>query len=121
KFVRLNSVLMTPVQASVEVLATSAELSAKPGGTATGDFLVTNHGLESDFTVSCTDELAFYDSLSPSSIHLTNNGSGTVSVTFKVPSDAKEGSVSTVTVTAQSQKQTSSVNSAVTQFVVLSE
>ncbi|XP_066988302.1 uncharacterized protein [Macrobrachium rosenbergii] len=117
-FCRLMSVLITPVQASVEVASTTKELSARPGDKATGKFIVTNYGLESDFTITATDDKHFITSVTPS-VHITQNSSSYVTVGFSVPSSATPGTVSTVTVTAASVKQTQSVNSAVTQFVVL--
>ncbi|XP_064098255.1 von Willebrand factor A domain-containing protein 7-like [Macrobrachium nipponense] len=117
-FCRLMSVLITPVQASVEVASTTKELSARPGDKATGKFIVTNYGLESDFTITATDDKHFITSVTPS-VHITQNSSAYVTVGFSVPTSATPGTVSTVTVTAASVKQTQSVNSAVTQFVVL--
>lgn len=64
-FSRLQPVLISPVKASVEVLATSAELSAKPGHAAQGDFLVTNFGLESDFNITGTDSGKFLQYMEP--------------------------------------------------------
>lgn len=55
------------------------------------------------------------------SIHLTTNGTGVVTASFSVPSGSLPGTVSTIILTAQSVKQTQSVNSAVTQLVVLPE
>ncbi|CAL4114738.1 unnamed protein product, partial [Meganyctiphanes norvegica] len=119
QFVRLMSVLITPVEASVEVLATSDELAAKPGNDGYGDFLVTNYGLESNFSLTCIDELKFYKSMTPTSLYLATNESGTVTVTFHVKRAEEPGTVSMVTFTAQSLKQTASVNSAITHFTVL--
>lgn len=121
EFCRMLPVLITPVQASVEVWATSEDLSARPGESTAGDFLITNYGLDSDFQVSVTDDMKYFTSLSPSTIHLKNNESGLVTATFTVPSSSLPGTVSTIVFTAQSVKQTHSVNSAVTQLVVLPE
>ncbi|MPC24810.1 von Willebrand factor A domain-containing protein 7 [Portunus trituberculatus] len=135
KFCRLLPVLITPVQASVEVLATSEELSARPSESTSGDFLIKNFGLESDFQVTVTDDMKYFTKVTPStiisvvallccpthSIHLTSNGSGVVTASFSVPSDSVPGTVSTIILTAQSIKQTQSVNSAVTQLVVVPE
>ncbi|XP_027213280.2 von Willebrand factor A domain-containing protein 7 [Penaeus vannamei] len=118
-FSRLQPVLISPVKASVEVLATSAELSAKPGHAAQGDFLVTNFGLESDFNITGTDSGKFLQYMEPAVIHLTEGGSGTVTAHFKVKTDTAPGTVSTVMVTAQSLKQTYSVNTAITHFHVV--
>ncbi|XP_064098435.1 von Willebrand factor A domain-containing protein 7-like [Macrobrachium nipponense] len=117
-FCRLMSVLITPVQASVEVASTTKELSARPGDKATGKFIVTNYGLESDFTITASDDKRYITSVTPS-VHILQNSSAVVTVQFSVPASATPGTVSTVTVTAASVKQTQSVNSAVTQFVVL--
>ncbi|XP_042873279.1 von Willebrand factor A domain-containing protein 7-like [Penaeus japonicus] len=118
-FSRLQSVLISPVKASVEVLATSNDLSASPGHTAQGDFLVTNYGLESDFNITGTDSGKFLQYMEPSTIHLTEGGSGTVTAHFKVKTGTAPGTVSTVMVTAQSLKQTYSVNTAITHFLVV--
>ncbi|TOF80054.1 hypothetical protein CGJ15_26415, partial [Vibrio parahaemolyticus] len=50
KYQRVQPVLITPVATSVEVRATSEDLSAQPGTTATAKFVVTNYGLDSYFT-----------------------------------------------------------------------
>ncbi|XP_068237397.1 von Willebrand factor A domain-containing protein 7-like [Palaemon carinicauda] len=118
RFCRLMSVLITPVQASVEVASTTRELSAKPGERATGKFIVTNYGLESDFKITASDDKRFITSVTPS-VHIPQNSSEYITVEFSVPTSAIPGAVSTVTVTAASLKQTQSVNSAITQFVVL--
>ncbi|XP_063860185.1 von Willebrand factor A domain-containing protein 7-like [Scylla paramamosain] len=121
KFCRLLPVLITPVQASVEVLATSEELSARPSESTSGDFLIKNFGLESDFQVTVTDDMKYFTEVTPSTIHLTSNGSEVVTASFSVPSGSVPGTVSTIILTAQSAKQKQSVNSAVTQLVVLPE
>lgn len=54
-------------------------------------------------------------------MYLKTNESGLVTATFTVPSSSLPGTVSTIVFTAQSVKQTHSVNSAVTQLVVLPE
>ncbi|XP_037789699.1 von Willebrand factor A domain-containing protein 7-like [Penaeus monodon] len=118
-FSRLQPVLITPVKASVEVLATSDDLSAKPGNLAQGDFLVTNFGLESDFNITGTDSGKFLHYMEPTVIHLTEGGSGTVTAHFKVKTGTAPGTVSTVMVTARSLKQTYSVNTAITHFHVV--
>lgn len=66
EFCRLLPVLITPVQASVEVLATSDELSARPTESTSGDFLISNFGLESDFHVTVTDDMKYFTTVSPS-------------------------------------------------------
>lgn len=54
-------------------------------------------------------------------MYLKNNESGLVTANFTVPSSSLPGTVSTIVFTAQSVTQTHSVNSAVTQLVVLPE
>lgn len=54
---------MTPVETSVGVQATSEDLAARPGEQADADFVVTNYGLSSYFTISGTDDEEFLTSL----------------------------------------------------------
>lgn len=119
KYQRVQPVLITPVATSVEVRATSEDLSAQPGTTATAKFVVTNYGLDSYFTISGTDDLGFLMNVSPSRVHLPTNDSCEVTASFAVPVTAIPGVVSTVIITAQSETQTHSVNSAVVHFIVL--
>ncbi|XP_066988330.1 uncharacterized protein [Macrobrachium rosenbergii] len=118
---RILPVMMVPVTSSVEVLARTEDLSALPGYNAQADFLVTNYGIESDFDITGTDDKDYLDYYFFSRVHIPTNGSATVTAHFHVGLSEKPGTVSTVTVTAQSLKQTQSVNSAVTQFYVLSK
>ncbi|KAK7087106.1 hypothetical protein SK128_001407 [Halocaridina rubra] len=120
-FCRLMSVLMMPVQTTVDVWANSDDLSARPGESATAMFLVTNFGLESEFSIAGTDDMNFLTSMDPPSIYLSTNDSLPVTAYFTVPSGTLHGTVSTVIITAQSLKQTQSVNSAIAHFVVLPE
>ncbi|XP_064098706.1 uncharacterized protein LOC135209881 [Macrobrachium nipponense] len=120
-FCRILPVMMVPVTASVEVLARTDDLSALPGYNAQADFLVTNYGIESDFDITGTDDKDYLTMMVPPRVHIPTNGSATVTAHFHVGLNEKPGTVSTVTVTAQSLKQTQSVNSAVTQFYVLSK
>ncbi|ROT70713.1 putative von Willebrand factor A domain-containing protein 7 [Penaeus vannamei] len=118
-FTRMMPVLITPVETSVEVWASLQDLSAKPGDSASAKFIVTNYGLESFFNIYGTDDMGFLVNVEPTRIYLKNNQSLPVIATFQVPLDATHGTVSTVIVTAQSEKQTQSVNSAIAHFVVL--
>ncbi|XP_063613332.1 von Willebrand factor A domain-containing protein 7-like [Penaeus indicus] len=118
-FCRLLSVIMSPVETSVGVLATADDLSARPGETATGDFVVSNFGLDSYFTITGTDDKGYLTSISPNRIFLKFNETGTVTGHFSVGSSEIPGTVSIITVTAQSETQTQSVNSAISQFLVL--
>ncbi|XP_071525808.1 von Willebrand factor A domain-containing protein 7-like [Panulirus ornatus] len=118
-FCRLLPVLITPVDTSVGVLATTEDLAARPGEESDADFIVTNYGLSSFFTITGTDDKGFMQSVIPSTIYIQNNSSVVVQAHFVVPNTATPGTVSMVTVTAQSDTQTQSVNSAISQFVVL--
>ncbi|XP_042877878.1 von Willebrand factor A domain-containing protein 7-like [Penaeus japonicus] len=118
-FTRMMPVLITPVETSVEVWASLQDLSAKPGDSASAKFIVTNYGLESYFGVYGTDDMGFLAEVNPDRLYLKNNESKPVMATFQVPLDASHGTVSTVIITAQSEKQTQSVNSAIAHFVVL--
>ncbi|XP_042873278.1 von Willebrand factor A domain-containing protein 7-like [Penaeus japonicus] len=118
-FCRLLSVIMSPVETSVGVLATADDLSARPGETATGDFIVANFGLDSYFTITGTDDKGYLVSISPDRIFLKFNESGIVTGHFSVGSSETPGTVSIITVTAQSETQIQSVNSAISQFLVL--
>ncbi|XP_068232515.1 von Willebrand factor A domain-containing protein 7-like [Palaemon carinicauda] len=120
-FCRYLPVMMVPVTASVEVLAKTEELSALPGYNSQADFLVTNYGLESEFDITGNDDKGYLTMIAPPRVYIVTNGTATVTVYFHVDFMEIPGTVSTVTVTAQSLKQTRSVNSAVTQFYVLSE
>nr|XP_045594468.1 von Willebrand factor A domain-containing protein 7-like isoform X1 [Procambarus clarkii] len=120
RYQRVQVVLITPVSTSVEVRATSEDLSARPGESTTAVFVVTNYGLTSYFDISGTDDLGFLTTVTPARVHLATNESAEVVASFTVPTSALSGSVSTVVVTAQSESQTRSVNSAVAHFVVLS-
>lgn len=70
---------------------------------------------------SNTDEKTLHVVFLSSSINLKTNGTGVVTAAFSVPSSSVPGTVSTIVLTAQSVKQTQSVNSAITQLVVLPE
>ncbi|XP_063588366.1 von Willebrand factor A domain-containing protein 7-like isoform X2 [Penaeus indicus] len=118
-FTRMMPVLITPVETSVEVWATLQDLSAKPGDSASAKFVVANYGLESYFNIHGTDDMGFLVKMEPERLYLKNNESLPVTASFQVPLDATHGTVSTVIVTAQSVKQTQSVNSAIAHFVVL--
>lgn len=56
---------MSPVETSVGVLATADDLSARPGESATGDFIVANFGLDSYFTITGTDDKGFLTRIAP--------------------------------------------------------
>ncbi|XP_071536581.1 von Willebrand factor A domain-containing protein 7-like [Panulirus ornatus] len=118
-FARLLPVLVTPVETSVEVWATSEELSARPGESASARFIISNFGIESYFAISGTDDLGFLTSVNPSRLFLATNASDAIVANFQVPLDSLSGEVSTIIITAQSEKQTQSVNSAISHFVVL--
>lgn len=57
--------LITPVKSNAEILATSDDLSAKPGHISEGDFLVTNFGFKSDFSITGTDSGRFSQYMEP--------------------------------------------------------
>nr|XP_045609987.1 von Willebrand factor A domain-containing protein 7-like isoform X1 [Procambarus clarkii] len=120
EFSRLLTVLMTPVETDVGVLATSEDLAARPGDTASGDFVVSNYGLSSYFDITGTDDKGFLTYVVPERVYIDNNASEVVTVFFAVPLTAVPGTVSMVTLTAQSEQQLQSVNSGISQFVVLS-
>lgn len=117
-FCRLMPVMMIPVQVGVDVTATSGELGAVPGGTDSGDFLISNFGLDSNFKITGADDRGYMTSIT-SSVFIKYNESEIVTANFKVPFDAIPGTVSIVTVTAASETQPESVNSAITNFIVL--
>ncbi|XP_076061129.1 uncharacterized protein LOC143036957 [Oratosquilla oratoria] len=118
-FTRLMPIYISPVKASVDVLATSEELSARPGESTQGEFLVINFGRSSDFTIIGTDGAGYLTGVDPETVHLPTNGSAKVVAQFHVPNDAEVGTVSIVSVTAQSQKETHNLNTAITKFTVL--
>ncbi|KAG7160513.1 von Willebrand factor A domain-containing protein 7-like 1 [Homarus americanus] len=120
-FCRLLSVLITPVETKVGVLATSEDLAARPGYSANADFLITNYGLSSYFHITGIDDMGFLKYLETDRMYITHNSSKTLAAHFDVPRSSVPGTVSMVTITAQSEEQTQSVNSAISQFVVLPE
>ncbi|KAK7087105.1 hypothetical protein SK128_001406 [Halocaridina rubra] len=120
-FNRLLPVQVIPVQTKVEVWATSQDLSAKPGESSVALFYVTNYGLESNFDITGTDDMKFLTYLSDTTIYLGTNGSYPIYANFTVPLGTTHGTVSTIIITAKSQKQSQSVNSAVAHFIVLPE
>ncbi|MPC47860.1 hypothetical protein E2C01_041619 [Portunus trituberculatus] len=108
-----------PVETLVELFSTTDDLSAQPGGRATAKFMVVNYGLESNFDITVTDDLNFLDTINPKRVFLANNQTALVEVSFQVPPTATHGQVSTVLVTARSQVQKLSYNTALTHFFVL--
>ncbi|XP_045138777.1 uncharacterized protein LOC123520518 [Portunus trituberculatus] len=108
-----------PVETLVELFSTTDDLSAPPGGRATAKFMVVNYGLESNFDITVTDDLNFLDTINPKRVFLANNQTALVEVSFQVPPTATHGQVSTVLVTARSQVQKLSYNTALTHFFVL--
>ncbi|XP_076061138.1 von Willebrand factor A domain-containing protein 7-like [Oratosquilla oratoria] len=119
EFTRLMPVFISPVQSSVAVLATSDDLSAKPGENATADFLIANLGQSSDFIITGTDGAGFLVRVFPELIHLPTNGTERVAAEFQVPENAEVGTVSTVSVTAKSKDEPHNLNTAIAQFTVL--
>ena len=64
------------------------------------EFLVTDFGQATDISINIIDELGFLVEFSPSSIHLEQNETETITAMFSVPVGTEVGLVSTVTVTA---------------------
>ncbi|KAK3858686.1 hypothetical protein Pcinc_035140 [Petrolisthes cinctipes] len=120
RWMRYSGVEVWPVETGVDLFATSEELSAHPGESATANFLVTNYGIESYFTITGIDDLYFLTFMVPDRVFLSNNESVEVEAQFFVPLDATHGQVSTAIVTARSELQTQNVNSAIAHFIVLS-
>ncbi|KAK4307782.1 hypothetical protein Pmani_020476 [Petrolisthes manimaculis] len=120
RWMRYSGVEVWPVETGVDLYATSEELSAHPGESATANFLVTNYGIESYFTITGIDDLYFLKFMVPNRVFLSNNESVEVEAQFFVPLDATHGQVSTAIVTARSELQTQNVNSAIAHFIVLS-
>ncbi|KAK4303124.1 hypothetical protein Pmani_024717 [Petrolisthes manimaculis] len=120
KWMRYSGVEVWPVETGVDLFATSEELSAHPGESASARFLVYNNGIESFFTITGTDDLYFLTTMVPDRVFLGNNMSVEVEALFSVPLDATHGQVSTAIITARSEIQSQNVNSAIAHFIVLS-
>ncbi|KAK8405076.1 hypothetical protein O3P69_001567 [Scylla paramamosain] len=119
QWARQMPVEVWPVETLVELFSTTDDLSAPPGGSATAEFLVVNYGLESYFDITATDDLNFLVTINPDRVFLATNQTTIVQASFQVPTTATHGQVSTVLVTARSEVQKLSYNTALTRFFVL--
>ncbi len=59
-FKRLSTLLVTPASTSIEITASSAQISAAPCESTDAEFIVINHGEPATIETDVTDELGFY-------------------------------------------------------------
>ncbi|XP_066942227.1 LOW QUALITY PROTEIN: uncharacterized protein [Macrobrachium rosenbergii] len=121
-FSRICPTMVVPVRCSVELLLENSTLAAKAGETASAYFRATNYGPAADFRFYARDQQMYITQWTPRKSTLEASGGYVdIAVTFRVPSNAVPGTVSTVTVTASSEVDVENVNSAITYFTVLPE
>merc|ERR1711962_1139679 len=117
-FHRLLPTMVTPVPTQVEVTATSALLEANPGNTTSADFLITDFGEPTEVIINIFDDKGFLVDFNPKSVAMNHDSSETITTTFSIPSTTAVGTVSTITVTAQSSLDGTSNSASVTLTVV---
>ena len=117
-FHRLLPSMVTPVSTQVEVTASSALLEANPGNTTSADFLVTDFGEPTEVIINVFDDKGFLVDFNPKTVILGHNSSESITATFSVPAGTGVGTVSTITVTAQSSLDQTSNSASVTLTVV---
>ncbi|XP_064083933.1 LOW QUALITY PROTEIN: uncharacterized protein LOC135199706 [Macrobrachium nipponense] len=122
-FSRICPTMVVPVRCSVELLLENSTLAAKAGETAGRSyFRATNYGPAAEFSFYARDQQLYITQWTPRKSTLGDSGGyADIAVTFRVPSNAVPGTVSTVTVTASSVVDVDNVNSAITYFSVLPE